>query len=882
MGSLQTGGGTSAVAASAHAGCRRFRLTDAFLTGKTRKSLASFIGAPDTTAGIPEARWTRAMTFERLVHDERYVSELLTKTLGQLDLERPDSVARVNCKGAVDSTAKALTDADLKANFSGVATILSSLAVPYLHLEDENATTVLPDFAIVAPRIEGSSVVGSWLIMGDAKDYERIRSRIDDGRMLKGFLQVALGAESAAEWSKLPKSMEVHPSGALAVPRNSFLQPEAVVEELGDHRAEVRGRAIERLEEKRRLGENRPTEAELSDYVGGLEAEFDPSSCVSCNLFTHCRGELRESDNLEDVLIEIGVEPRLRPAAAELVDGSGDAAAAPAGVRDQVIATLEGRPVWRNRRRTDPVATQGAIYVALAKADSSAVGIHGISLRRAGGAWQRRIYSDAQSVLTRRSAMEILGEAIMSAHGEQALPLHIVVPDGRSADLLVSVADSVAGTELSRMRWQRDLDAGREALTFDGTPAKLPPPLSDAERVGVAFLLEQDRSRAMLTRTPIIDLRVVLASHVCAGGPSVDSLRLDYLLEWAAAEDPIEHRKLSDQVSEELHTPGARLSNRESDAIWKASREDDADPYRELVANALAYKQGVIDRVEAVLDEVSTSRLRDAFSLIEFESQDLWWRRVALGASDLVRFSRTQEFWRNRQVPVLDDDKRCFAQLLALVDHAYARDRAMDAGAGELAAAEVVALDPVRFDLDSLWFGDGVKAVALHRNGGPIVEQDGTTLRVQKGSFKFGQLSIGTLREDDGEGLIWEPNLGLDLELGDEVILADGSWFTRASGHEINVVRPAMDADTAPKSDCTPSSYADDPEGHQWCCKPHVVAEAETADYFASKREAGEMNPETWPPLVDEERFDVGDATEVVATPEAAAIPSDLTLDDLD
>src|SRR3954469_10316628 len=71
MGNLQSGGGTSAVAASAHAGCRRFRLTDPFLTRKTRTGLAAHIGSPDTTGGIPEARWMRAMTFERLVHDEQ-------------------------------------------------------------------------------------------------------------------------------------------------------------------------------------------------------------------------------------------------------------------------------------------------------------------------------------------------------------------------------------------------------------------------------------------------------------------------------------------------------------------------------------------------------------------------------------------------------------------------------------------------------------------------------------------------------------------------------------------------------------------------------------------------------------------------------------------
>src|SRR5690349_6529390 len=121
MGGLQSGGGTSAVAASAHAGCERFRMTDPFLTRKTRKALATHIGAPDVSAGIPEARWMRAMTFESLVHSENFVSELLTKTIGQLGLPRPDKVARSGCGNSVSATAKALADAHLKANFADTA-----------------------------------------------------------------------------------------------------------------------------------------------------------------------------------------------------------------------------------------------------------------------------------------------------------------------------------------------------------------------------------------------------------------------------------------------------------------------------------------------------------------------------------------------------------------------------------------------------------------------------------------------------------------------------------------------------------------------------------------------------------------------------------------
>ena len=84
------------MAASAHAGCERFRYTDPLVIGMTRRALAARLGHPDTSAGIPEARWMRAMTFESLVRHERFVSELLTTTVGRLSLVRPEAVRRAN------------------------------------------------------------------------------------------------------------------------------------------------------------------------------------------------------------------------------------------------------------------------------------------------------------------------------------------------------------------------------------------------------------------------------------------------------------------------------------------------------------------------------------------------------------------------------------------------------------------------------------------------------------------------------------------------------------------------------------------------------------------------------------------------------------------
>ncbi len=834
----------------------------------------------------------RAMTFERLVHSDRFVSELLTKTIGQLDLPRPKAVRRIVCGNSVATTAKALKDAHLKANFADEATMITALGVPFLHLEHESATAVLPDFAIVCPRRHGTRIVGSWLIMGDAKDYERVRSRIDDGRMLKGFLQVALGAESAAAWSQLPKGMEVHRSGALAVPRNAFLQPEAVVEILDDHRSEVRLRAEERLAAKAELGEDRPTEPELAAYVAHLEATFDPRSCVSCSLFSYCRAELRGSTDPLLLLTEIGIPPLTRPALVGLVDGTGEVGGAvPESTIAQVMATVTGLPAWTQRLRVDPAGLPGTINVVVVKADSAALGVHGIAVQRIGregpDAWISRVYVDPQSPITRRSVMDLLGRAIQGVLDDGTGPIHLVVPDRPTADLLATAADSLAGVELSRLRWQHDLDSGRKALTFDGEEATIPEPLSAAERLAVSFLLEEDRARAMTLRTPIVDLRSVLGAHLVTGGPASDAGRLDYLVRWATTTVPLDHRLVSDEIADHDETPGARLSNVMSDRISKERRAatagDDAE-YKKLVNEALEYRVQTVESALDVLSGITESRLRPIFRILEGDAQLVWGRRLALAASDLVRFSRTYPWWRNDQVEMLDADLKCATQLTVLADSSVAREKAGDSGVRELALATVIGIDPVRLEVRSRRLIDTSRVVALHVNDRPLVEEPTIDIKIQAGSFKLAQLPVGLLEADEGvAGLRWEPRVPVVLAIGDQVELADTNWFGTAfkSGHEIAIGRPALDKRSAPTTNCLPGSYQADPESHKWCCKPHVVAEAEWADKLASRRSRGELNPQTWPPLVDEERFDVGpndDAPELETVP----APIGLTIDDLD
>ena len=127
--------------------------------------------------------------------------------------------------------------------------------------------------------------------------------------------------------------------------------------------------------------------------------------------------------------------------------------------------------------------------------------------------------------------------------------------------------------------------------------------------------------------------------------------------------------------------------------------------------------------------------------------------------------------------------------------------------------------------------------------------------------------------------------VGFDVALvgAPQLVVADAHWFGKVltSGHEIKVNRPALDANSAPKSNCTVTSYEDDPDTHRWCCRPHEVAEAEWSDTLAERRARGELNPQTWPPLIDEDRFDVGAADETNEDVAPVPVPENLTLDDL-
>lgn len=899
------GGGSSAVAASAHAACARFRGTDPLITGTTRRGLAKSLGFVDEFGGIPDARWMRAMTFERLVRDERFASEVATTAVGRLGLDRPTQVVIVNARISIDRTAQLLTAAHERAVAGGAATMMYGLAVPFVSFEDERATDVKPDFAVVAPTTGDHAQ--SWLVMGDAKDYERVRSRIDDPRLLKGFLQVALGAESAEAWSRLPVGMRVHTHGVLAVPRNSFLQPEALVELLDDHRREVRMRVEERLREAAAAGDYGGDSA-MDAHVHHLKATFDPASCPSCTLFAFCRQELRDSADPTDVLIEVGIDPADRPTVTGLVDGTGEERTPRRSVRARVLATVSGNAESTGQLRVDQAGQAGTINVVIAKSDSAALGVYGIAVQRVApagvGDWATTVFDDPQSATTRRALMKILGTEILAALKDRRQadpsepdPVHLVVPDRATADVLASIADNLAGVELSRLRWARDKQMGRPTLTFNGEEAIVPSALSARERTAVSFLLEEDRARAFILRTPVVDVRSALALHLVPGGPSVSAGRLDYLVAWAepGPGGPNRHRILSDAVENEVHTPGARLTNRRSNAIHNAftgTRSTEARParptdYAELVRDELEYKATTLEKAVVVLQAIPESRLRAVYRAIEGDAQNVWRRRLTLHASDLVRFGRTYRSWRNSLVPAIEADATCDRQLLALGNPQVALDAAADAGNRYVAMARVVGDSPLVLEIDSRRMGDGGRIVLLHVNDTACAEGPWVDVAFQKGSFKFAGLSIGPLSTADPAQryLRWSPDLDPGIEIGDSLVVADFSWFCNLKGNKaLAVSRPSPDVTSSPKADCEDQSYVDDPDSHQFCCRPHEIAESEWSDVLAERRARGELNPDVWPPVVDGDAFEVTPADAPIGDPSdgpAERAPDDVTSDDL-
>jgi hypothetical protein len=453
----------------------------------------------------------------------------------------------------------------------------------------------------------------------------------------------------------------------------------------------------------------------------------------------------------------------------------------------------------------------------------------------------------------------------------------------------------LAGNEISRLRWQRDIEMGREPVTFDGAPANIPEALTHEQRLAVSFLLEDDRARAFSTRVTIVNLVSALNDLVVAGGPVSPAGRLDYTVAWVSSSrgNPIDYKTLLEQVDSSLHTPGALLSQKQSDQIHtsylakKLGKASSAN-YQDLVNDELLAKQAVFDLAISELQQISISNLREAIISMEADAQKIWYRRWKLQAFDLVRFGLTSRWWRNSLVPVVDADQRCIAQMNAVLNPMAADAQAKSAGNRDLTIAKVVALEPLTLSVSSRRFKNETKAFVLHRNGIAEVESRDVLVKQLKGQIKVTGLVKGQLLQVDDLPVghfLFDSIDETDLALGDYLVLAADDWLGDGTkGDGMRIEKPAFDAQQAPKESCDEGSYVLYPEEHKYCCRPHLSTEAETSDWIASKRDAGEMNPQVWPPVIDAEAFDQlspSDPTDQTIKVDPTNPPDGITEDDL-
>ena len=890
------GGGSGAVVTSSHAGCERFRGTDPLITGQSRRALAKSIGVSSANAGqIPESRWIRALTFQALVYDEKFASRIVEQTLAGAGLPRPRAVTVLNANEQISKT-KAHLERAVELSRAGTASLIHAPAVPPRGFDESEATSVLPDFLVVTadPTESGRAV----MVVGDAKDFERIRSRIDDSRMLKGFLQVAFGIAAFESWPDLPSEISLSQFGALAVPRNAFLQPTVVSENLADHKQEV----LMRLDQRMAEAENLVFSGEAEDFVLHLQATYDPDSCRSCPLFEFCRRTVRESSNPLDLLQEIGIPRSSRTRLAGLITDGVANPKVPSALSHQTLATTTGKAIPTGQRRTDPALRPGTLNVVLAKSDSAALGVYGMGIQVVSAAgpqpWKFRVFPVPQSDQTRREILYEIGLALSSAAGGDILEVGstkqfaIISPDSATTDMLASIADTVAGNEISRLRWERDVAMNRPPLTFDGNPAVIPSALSYEQRLATSFLVEEDRARAFQGRRPTVNLAAVLAELFTVGGPASSAKRLDYITEWAKTigGEAIDYRTIESEIESRDETPGARLtvlkSNEINEALVKGKlSKSSMSKYAELVRSELEYKVAVFEDALEVIRSIPSSNLREAVLKMECEAQQVWRRRFEFHAFDLVRFGLTPRPWRNALVEVVEKDAQATAQLRAITNPVWADSQAKTAGNRELAIATVTALEPIRLEIDSRRFKVGDEIILLHANGIPFVEAPNVSSKPYATFLKVLGLPKARLQNFEPESSTFELHVASKVEIGDQLVIAVASWFAETNrGDEVKIVRAQLDNKSSPTEKCTAESFQLSPEQHLWCCRPHESREAEMADWFAAQREQGKMNPQSWPPLVDSEAFgqeSPSDPTADDVTVELSEIPADLTSDEL-
>ena len=366
----------------------------------------------------------------------------------------------------------------------------------------------------------------------------------------------------------------------------------------------------------------------------------------------------------------------------------------------------------------------------------------------------------------------------------------------------------------------------------------------------------------MRLRNPVVDLRRVLNAHMVAGGPSADSGRLDYLVRWAEATGDRAPRRLRRDRRVAADARGApverALGRHPRRAAGTASRSRDVPPARRGGA-----------RLQDRHPRARHRRARSAGGLgaAGRASRARSRRAGGLGPPARARGLRPRAVLAHVPAVAQRAGGACSTPT-APATRSSARSptsrsptisRRMP-GTREVAVATVASTVPLRLEIASRRFVDGMTIVALHINRQALAEHPLTTLKIQKTSFKFGRMPLGQIHTRRGR----HPRLGA----AGRPTAAGRRSPDRRGRH---VVRPRVHL--RPRDRRQPSQPRQ-PGGAEADLHPVLVravartstsgvaartrsVEAEWADELADRRARGELNPEVWPPLVDEDRFDV-------------------------
>ena len=364
--------------------------------------------------------------------------------------------------------------------------------------------------------------------------------------------------------------------------------------------------------------------------------------------------------------------------------------------------------------------------------------------------------------------MRLLGRAIRGVlDGGLVGPIHLVVPDRPTADLLATAADSLAGVELSRLRWQHDLDSGRPALTFDGEPATVPDPLAHRRAARGQLPARGGPGAGDEPADPASwTCAAVLASHLVHGRtvPSTPAVWTTSspgprpATRWTTGWSPTRSPSRPRPPARGCPTPRRTRSTR------PAATSDDCGPTTALVRRRRwTYRIEVLERALAVLD--GTGCLPAAQRSSRPGGSTPRWCGAAGSRCRPPTWCGSPgptPNWRNSQVDMLDADRKCFDQLTALADalrcagqgdrrrgpraRAGNRDRPRPGPPGrEVAAAgrRVAGRRSARQRPQPRWRS------RLRRS------------RFRSGSFKLGQLPIATPARTGraSTGLFWEPSV---------------------------------------------------------------------------------------------------------------------------